>query len=1220
MPVGVTGELYIGGIGVARGYLNRPELTAEKFVPNPYGKEAGARLYRTGDRVRMSADGNIEYLGRRDEQVKVRGFRIELGEIESVLAEHASVREVVVMAREGVGGVADKRLVAYVVGAGSEGISTRELQEYVKERLPQYMIPSVFIEMESMPLTPNGKVDRRALPAPEQDRMVAGNQYEAPRTAVEQVLARIWSEVLGIENVGINDNFFELGGDSILSIRIIAKANQAHLRLMPRQIFEHQTIAQLASVARPVADIEIRQEMVTGDVPLTPVQHWFFEQQLTDPHHFNQAIMFEVEQRMDVALLERAWRELIVHHDALRLRFRQEGGGYRQVNVGIEDATPFVRIDVSGLPEAEQESALEAEAARIQASLNLAAGPLLQLAVFERGTERAARLLFVIHHLMIDHVSWQILLDDLQTAYQQLSRDEAVKLPAKTTSFQQWARRLTTYAQSETLREELPYWSATSRRNVSPLPADNPDGENTEASVQTVTVFLESAETQALLQKVSEAYRTQVHETLLAALAQSYSNWTGERSLLVDLEGHGREEIFEDVDLSRTVGWFTTIFPVLLDVDEASSVEASLKQVKEQLRRIPQRGIGYGLLRYLSQDSEVAEQLRTLPQSDVIFNYVGRRHTTKPEDFTLEAARESSGALRSPRQRRRYLLEINGGIAGGRLYLEWNYSENRHRRETIQKWADGFIATLRALIAHCETSDAGGYTPSDFPLAKLNQTQLDKLIGNRRGIEDIYPLSPIQQGLLFHTLYAPEAGLYFLQVSCTLKGDLNPHAFKQAWQEVASRHPALRTEFVWEGLSEPLQVVRASAEIPVEEEDWRGLPEAEQQARLQSFFEADRARGFELTTPPLMRVTLLRTADNVYQVVWSHHHLIVDGWSGPLLLRECIAFYEALRKQETIQLTRSRPYRDYIAWLQKQDLSEAEKFWRESLKGFTKPTPVLGTQAVQSNTLDGKDNFGEQKIHLNAEATAALQQIARRHKLTLNTISLGAWAFVLSYMSGENDVVFGTAVAGRPPELAGAESIVGVFINTLPLRVRLSPYDAVLPWLQTIQEQQVRMRQFEYSPLVKVQEWSDAPRGESLFESFLVFENFWLGDSTDQQQSTLEIRNIRYRGRENYAIGIVVGPGPELVLKISYYHPRLNARNTMRMLRQLEAFLVHLVARPDITLQELRTLFEETDRQNQLLQEQELKNAQLQKFKKTKRKPVSGTQPKEVTHYEESAT
>jgi amino acid adenylation domain-containing protein/non-ribosomal peptide synthase protein (TIGR01720 family) len=911
MPVGVGGELYIGGVGVGRGYLNRAEMTAERYVPDPYVGEAGARMYRTGDRVRMREDGNIEYMGRGDEQVKVRGMRVELGEIEGVLAEHERVREVVVMAREGVGGGTDKRLVAYVVGTGREGISTRELQEYVRERLPLYMMPSVFVEMESMPLTPNGKIDRRALPAPEVDRTAAEGKYVAPRTAVEEVLAGIWSEVLGIESVGVHDNFFELGGDSILSIRIIAKANQAHLRLMPRQLFEHQTIAELASVARPSGDVEIRQEIITGDVPLTPVQHWFFEQQLADPHHFNQAIMFEVEQRMDAALLEKAWRELIVHHDALRLRFTREGGVYRQVNAGIEeDASSFVRLDVSDLSETEQDDVLEAEASRIQASLNLSEGTLLQLAVFERGAEHATRLLFVIHHLMVDHVSWQILLDDLQTAYQQLSRNEAVKLPAKTTSFQQWARRLTAYAQTETLREELPYWLSASRRRVAPLPADNAVGENMEASVRTVTVQLESAETQALLQKVPEAYRTHVQEALLAALAQSYAAWTGKRSLLVDLEGHGREEIFEDVDLSRTVGWFTAIFPVLLEVGEASRAEAALKEVKEQLRRIPQRGIGYGLLRYLSEDDEVAEQLRSLPQSEVIFNYVGRRDANKPENLTLESARETRGARRSLRQRRRYLLEINASIAGGRLHLEWNYSENRHRRETIQKWADAFVETLRALIAHCTTSEAGGYTPSDFPLARLSQSELDKLIGNRRGIEDIYPLSPIQQGLLFHTLYAPEAGLYFLQVSCRLEGDLNAQAFKRAWQEVAARHPALRTEFVWEGLSEPLQLVRASAEIPVEEVDWRGLPETEQQARLQSFFEADRARGFNLTTPPLMRVTLLRTAEDVYQVVWSHHHLIVDGWSGPLLLRECIAFYEAFRKQETIQLPHSRPYRD----------------------------------------------------------------------------------------------------------------------------------------------------------------------------------------------------------------------------------------------------------------------------------------------------------------------
>jgi len=1208
VPVGVTGELYIGGVGVGRGYHGRAALTAERFVPDPFSREAGARLYRTGDQARIARDGQIEYLGRRDGQVKLRGFRIELGEIEAALLQHEQVQEAVVVARAGEGG--EQRLVAYVV---AKEVRSSELRRYLQEKLPHYMVPATFVELERMPLSPNGKVDRRALPEPEVDRAGLAVEYAAPVTAVEKILVNIWSEVLGVPQVGIHDNFFELGGDSILSLRIVAKANQAGVRLITRQIFEHQTIAGLAAVATPTGAIQFGQQRVTGEVLLTPVQHWFFEQQPVDPHHFNQAMIFEFRERIDIALLEQALRTLVVHHDALRLRFDQQDHVWQQINAETEDADLLTVVDVSGMAD----SVIESEATKIQSSLNLSTGPLLKLAVFDGGSEAPTRLLFVIHHLVIDAVSWQILLDDLQSVYGQLSRNEALQLPPKTTSFRQWSQMLTTYAQSKTLLMELPYW--LQEKDVRPLIVDHLNGENLEGSVQTVTVQLESEETKALLERVPEVYGTRINDALLTALAQSYAQWTGERSLLIDLEGHGREEILDGVDLSRTVGWFTTIFPVLLELDEDNRPERVVKAVKEQLRRIPNNGIGYGLLRYLNGDKKIAEQLRTLPQPQVIFNYRGRVENVSPEAFTSQGAQLSIGPVRSPRQQRRYLLEVNGNVSGGQLRFEWNYSANLHNRETVQQWANEFIEALRALTARAVSSESISYDPSDFPLAKLSQTEIDKLFATEQRIEDVYPLTPLQQGLLFHILYAPTAGLYFLQISCVLHHELNLPAFKSAWQQVIARHTALRTEFRWVDLAAPLQVVRASAEMPIEELDWRDLAPQKQQEKLQSFYEADRVRGCDLTKAPLMRITVIRTADDCYQVVWSHHHLIIDGWSGPLLLRECITLYQAIRDGKTIHLPQSLPYRNYIEWLQNQDLSQAEAFWRKSLKGILKPTSVLNEQAQTSATKKA-ESFGSQRIQLSEQTTRALRAVARKYKLTLNTLTLGAWAFILSEVSGENDVVFGTAVAGRPAELAGAESMVGVFINTLPLRVRLSPDDFLLPWLKAIQEQQLGMQQFAYSPLVKVQEWSEFPRGEALFESFLVFENFWLGDASDQREGSLNISDVRYLGRENYALSIVVGPDSELVLKANYNHPQLNARNCMKLLRQLETVLLEIVQQPEITLAELRQRYEKAQGQFQSVQEQELRNAQHQKLKLLRRKRIIGSEVELVSQYEESTT
>ena len=597
VPVGIPGELHVGGSCVARGYLNQPELTAEKFIPNPFSTEPAARLYKTGDLARYLPDGNIEFLGRTDHQVKIRGFRIELGEVEVTLGRHPAVREALVTAREDVPG--DKRLVAYILPHPGQVYTISDLCDFLKGKLPDYMVPAAFVVLDALPLTPHGKVDRLALPAPDQARPELRESFAAPRTPIEKILAEIWAEVLRLERVGVHDNFFELGGDSILSIQIIARANQAGLRLTPKQLFQHQTVAELATAGTTPA-VQAEQGPVTGAVPLTPIQRWFFEQHLPDPHHYNQAVLLEVQQALDPALVERALQQLLLHHDALRLRFLCVASGWQQINVGPDNAVLFSRADLSALAEAEHGPAIEAAAAELQASLNLLEGPLLRGALFDLGPQKPGRLLLVIHHLAIDGVSWRILLEDLWTAYQQLSRGEAIQLPPKTTSFKRWAQRLAEHTQSEALQPGIAYWLSESRTRSSRLPVDSPGGANTVASARTVRVSLSTAETRVLLQEIPTAYHTQINDVLLTALVQAFAWWTGGRSLLLDLEGHGRETIVEAVDLSRTVGWFTTHFPVLLDLERPSCPGEALKSVKEQLCRIPNRGIGYGLLRSLT--------------------------------------------------------------------------------------------------------------------------------------------------------------------------------------------------------------------------------------------------------------------------------------------------------------------------------------------------------------------------------------------------------------------------------------------------------------------------------------------------------------------------------------------------------------------------------------------------------------------------------------------
>jgi non-ribosomal peptide synthase protein (TIGR01720 family) len=699
VPIGVPGELHIGGVGLARGYLNLPELTAATFIPNPFSQQPGARLYKTGDLARYLPDGNIEFLGRIDHQVKLRGFRIELGEIEAALRQHPAVQETIVLVREDKPG--EKRLVAYVVARQEPAPSISALRHFLQETLPVYMVPAAFVWLQVLPTTPNGKVDRRTLPAPEQARPALEAAFLAPRTVEEHLLASVWSEVLGLAHVGIHDNFFELGGDSMLSIQVIARAHQAGLWFTPTQLFQYPTIAGLAQVAGTTEAIRAEQGMVMGHVPLTPIQHWFFAHQQHDLHHWNWAFLREVPQALEPALLARTMQYLLLHHDALRLRFHQSEAGWQQVNAPEEASVPLTVVDLSMVAAADLRETMELATAACQASLSLAEGPLLRVAYFSCGGQQADRVLIVFHHLVVDVVSARILMEDFQTAYEQLRHGKAVRFPPKSTSFQDWARRLSAYAQSPVLRQELPYWTRISKTGLAPLPVDYPGGVHSEASVSSVTCSLSTAETQALLEQFPAAYGVQIQEVLLTALIQSFVLWAGKRTLLVELEGHGREGIVEDVDLSRTVGWFTTIFPVLLDLGEVVEPREALQAVQAQVRGIPQRGIGFGLLRYLCEENDVRQHMQALPRAEVNFNYLGQLDQTLAEAMPFRRAQESTGPERSWRSTRSHLLYIVGLIGGGKLYLRWSYSKNQYRRETIERLASNCAEALRGLITHC---------------------------------------------------------------------------------------------------------------------------------------------------------------------------------------------------------------------------------------------------------------------------------------------------------------------------------------------------------------------------------------------------------------------------------------------------------------------------------------------------------------------------------------
>ncbi|NTX63938.1 non-ribosomal peptide synthase/polyketide synthase [Myxococcus sp. CA051A] len=1179
VPVGVVGELFIGGSGVARGYWRRPELTAERFIPDAFGTEPGARLYRTGDRVRWRADGRLEYLGRADFQVKVRGYRIELGEVESVLRTHPSVGDAVAVVREDVPSGA--RLVAYVVPSGAQRPESSALREFLEERLPEYMVPAAFVVLEAFPLSDNGKVERRALPAPELT-VVERTAEIAPRDAKEEALASIWAQVLGRPQVSVHEDFFELGGDSILGIQVISRAAQAGLHLSAKQLFDHPTVARLAAVVSEAPREVIAQGPVTGPVELTPIQRWFLARELSGAHHFNQALRFTLRERMVAAHLDRALQLVREHHDALRLRFTRDGqGGWHQELMGLEGTLPLETVDLSRCAPGARSAEVEAYSARVQERLKPSTGDVARAVLFDLGPEVPQELLLVIHHLAVDAVSWRVLLEDLLSAYQRLRADEPVRLPAKTLSYQSWASRLVEHARTPSAREEATFWLGLPWARVGSLPREVEGGvANTEGASRLVEVTLEPGETQVLLQDVAKAFRAKPDELLLAALAHVLRRWTGASCVRVEMEGHGRENLFGEVDLSRTVGWFTSLYPVLVE-SMGDGPGAWVRAAKEAVRRTPSKGVGFGVLRYLSPDRALRERLSALPVPEVGFNYLGQFDNVLPATAPLRLSEGSAGPTHAPEGLRAHLLDVDCAVSGGRMRLMFTHGSGIHRTETVERLAHALRAALRELIAHGTSEDPRGLSPLDFPLAKLGQGALEGLAdrlasqGQRlRDVEDLYPLSPLQQGILFHHLQEDETQPYFNQIAFELDGALDVTALTEAWRQAAQRFTILRTAFFWEGLDAPLQAVMRDVEPTVSVEDWRTVPREELEARVSAFFVADRRRGFELSVAPLFRLALFRTDERVWRVVFSVTHLLLDGWSTQLVTRDVFTRYEALRRGVTPPRGDVRPYRDFIAWLEGQDQGAARDFWRKALVGFAEPTR-LNVGGVPR----GQGERGDEEVRLGAEETSAFGAFARQQGLTPGTLLQGAWAVLLGRYSGGDDVVFGLTVSGRPPELAGIESMVGMFINAIPVRVRMPASRPVGPWLKELQSWLQEARQYESSPLVEVRRWSEVPSSEPLFESLVIYENYPMEAGLSTPSDELVVRNPTSMEVDHHPLTLMALPGHELVLRLTYDARRFGATGVRRMLAHLRHVLRELREKVERPLSELALLDVEERRQ-----------------------------------------
>ncbi len=1133
VPAGVVGELYVAGAGVGLGYVGRAGLTGSRFVACTFGGH-GTRMYRTGDLVCWGADGQLQHLGRADEQVKIRGYRIELGEVRAALAGLDGVKQAVVIAREDRPG--DKRLVGYITGTAEPA----EIRAVLAERVPAYMVPVAVVVLDALPMTVNGKLDARALPAPE---YLDVDRYRAPASAIEEILAGIYAQVLGVERVGVDDSFFDLGGDSILSMQVVARARAAGLTCRPRDIFVEQTVARLARVAVLADGDGGPIDEGIGSVVPTPIMRWL--QGVQGPvEQFNQTLVVQAPAGVTEADVVVVLQALLDRHGVLRLRVDDDWTGGWSLQVPEPGS---VVAQVHSVEALSDEALVDA-----RSRLDPAGGVMLSAL----WVASAGQLVVIIHHLAVDAVSWRILLEDLNIAWAQHHNGQPVALPAGGTSFARWASLLAEYARRPEVVEQAEAWRQVAETPPA-LPAVQP-GVDTYASAGQLSVSLDVETTRVLLGEVPAAFHAGVQDILLIAFGLAWAEFLGAGGapIGIDVEGHGRqEELSPDADLSRTVGWFTAKYPVALQVGGLSwaqviageaALGAVIKAAKEQLRALPDP-LTYGLLRYLNTEVDLHE-------SDPVigFNYLGRLGAPAqaaaaddvwrvgPDGLSLTGA---AAAVPMPLA---HTVEVNAGTVdsevGAKLHATWTWAPSAADGEQVSRLSRLWFEALAGICAHVRRG-GGGLTPSDIAPARLSQQQIDELHQHYE-IADILPLTPLQQGLLFHANSTQASDdVYAVQLDIALSGPLDQHRLRDAVYTVIHRHPHLAARFCPQ-FDEPVQIVPADASP-----GWRyvelGADDLDVDEQIQQLCAGERAEVCELADEPAFRVALIRTAEDRHRLVLTNHHIVMDGWSLPILLSEIFAGYHRQRLPAAVS------YRRFVSWLADRDLDAAHAAWREVLAGFDTPTLVGPPQGL------GMGARGFASFRVPEQTTRAVSELARSQRTTVNTVLQGAFAQLLCSLTGRHDVVFGTAVSGRPAELAGVDSMVGLFINTVPVRANITPATTTADLIEQLQRAYNDTLEHQHLALSEIHRITGQ---DKLFDTLFVYENYPIDSAMVSGNHELSISEFTGRESTHYPLTVQAQPGPELGLRVEYDTDLFDVDSIEALIERFERVLVAMTA------------------------------------------------------------
>lgn len=1107
VPIGAPGEIYVTGIAVGSGYWKDIEKTRSFFINDPFFP--GQIMYRTGDAGRWLPSGEIEFLGRIDTQLKIRGFRIEPSDIEHEVLKYKSVKQCVVVAQQSQEGVS-QQLVAYLVLQETIEWDPSLFRDWLQTKLPQYMIPTKFISVDKIPLTPSGKIDRVSLANSniKEKVEIKSSGPAQPRTSLEKALHEIWSEILQTRNIGIYDNFFDLGGDSIQSIQIVAKAKTKGINITPKDIFENLTIEKIAKLALGKVAEPKTSKTVSGPIPLTPIQNWFFELDLQNPNHFNQAVILNLDLRLSYEITQQLIHEIILHHDALRMYIR-EGNNLAEIiqpdDLSINDNTLLFK-DLSNLKNKEQEHAIEEYAAKLQKEINIYKPFLFKFAFIKTGESKPARLVLIIHHLLVDGISWRILLDDLYMGFQQLLNNEKLKLIPPSTSFGEWSYILQKIASEKRTKLEMEYWEGLIRN----LSVENNktllyDQQFKSGKIFESTIHITEETTKKFLNYVPNLFKARNEEIFLAVWLETLFKTMGRNSVYIDMESHGRDLTLDTVDLTRTFGWFTSLYPLHLQRKKGWDYFDLIQEVKFALFQVPRQGISYGLVRYLNGNNTLSAD----HSSGLRFNYVGELDSTLPTDGLYSISKESPGESIGSGNFTKYVLDVNIGFSQSRIFFNIVYNDIIFTSADIEKISERIKEEIDSIIKLCETSPRLSYNIFSMPQNDISRNDVNQIVIGETEIEDVYPLTPMQRAILFHNTFHASKGLNSQQIYWIFEGNLQVQVFQKAWQMVIKAHPILRTSFRWRKLKEPIQILYKQVPLDFEYLDWSTDYRNKNQNKLNDIIKIERENGINPTKSPLTRFKLIRLSNQEYFFMFSYSTSLFDNWSWRNIMGDVIETYEKLCVGANVQISNNGHLVDYVKWVYSKKNIDSRIFWTDELSSIK-----LENLKISNSTNNQKFVPQETEIKFNIKETQMAEKVSKRYGMTLNSLLQAAWALTWCCYYNSNDILYGILSSGRSSEVPNIDKISGPLSNFIPMRSKLTGEIKLIDWIRNIQSTQIEALQHDYVSPEQIAKWTNIPLKQiqhAIYERSFVF----VGDSDESILKPISKRDLNIRGISN---------------------------------------------------------------------------------------------------------